>query len=65
MGTNLETSKLILNNLNSSQWLDTNSDSIFFEQTYYNGNINSFLMFRISWEHVKGGMFQGEQHTDA
>ena len=63
MGTNLATSKLILKNLKSSQWLDTNTDSVFFEQTYYNGNINSFLMFRISWEHVDGGMFQGKAIT--
>ena len=61
MGTNLATSKLILKNLKSSQWLDTETDSVFFEQTYYNGNINSFLMFRISWEHVDGGMFQGKK----
>ena len=59
-GTSLETSKLVLTSLSDSQWLDTETDAIFFEQTYYNGNTNSFLMFRISWEHVKGGLYQGE-----
>ena len=60
LGTSLQTSKLVLTSLNESQWLDTDTDAIFFEQTYYNGNTNSFLMLRISWEHVKGGLYQGK-----
>ena len=50
----------MLTSLNENQWLDEDTDAIFFEQTYYNGNTNSFLMFRISWEHVKGGLYQGK-----
>ena len=38
IGTNLITAKMILQNLNQSNWLDENTISLFFEQTYFNGS---------------------------
>ena len=59
MGTSLASSRMILNNLNTSNWLDTETDALFFEQTYFNGNLNTFLMLRLSFERVEGGAYSG------
>ena len=60
MGTNLESSQMILKNLYDGNWLNNATDVIMFEQTYFNGYINSFLMLRVSFEHVSGGAYHGQ-----
>ena len=60
MGTNLESSQMILRNLYDENWLNNQTDVIMFEQTYFNGYINSFLMLRVSFEHVSGGAYHGQ-----
>ena len=60
MGTNLESSQMILKNLYDGNWLNNETDVIMFEQTYFNGYINSFLMLRVSFEHVSGGAYHGQ-----
>ena len=51
---------MILKNLYDGNWLNNETDVIMFEQTYFNGYINSFLMLRVSFEHVSGGAFHGQ-----
>ena len=51
---------MILNFLEKEQWLDEETDVLFFEQTFYNGNLNSFLMLRISFEKTHGGILAGQ-----
>ena len=60
IGSSVDTSKLILSYLQEQQWLDEHTETLFFEQTYYNGNLNSFLMLRISFEKTVGGLLQGQ-----
>jgi len=60
IGTSIATSKMILANLYQRNWLDNETESLFFEQTYFNPQINNFLLFRISFEHVEGGAFQAQ-----
>ena len=60
IGTSIDSSKIILSSLQERQWLDENTEVLFFEQTYYNGNLNSFLMLRISFEKTVGGLLQGQ-----
>ena len=60
IGSSIDSSKIILSSLQERQWLDENTDILFFEQTYYNGNLNSFLMLRISFEKTVGGLLQGQ-----
>ena len=52
--------EMILNFLEKEQWLDEETDVLFFEQTFYNGNLNSFLMLRISFEKTHGGILAGQ-----
>ena len=50
--------KTILNDLRSNGWLDNGTSLLFFEQTYFNPNINSFSQLRISFERAPGGIYQ-------
>ena len=60
IGTDLDSSQMILKFLQEKQWLGHDTDVLFFEQTFYNGNLNSFLMMRISFEKTHGGILAGQ-----
>ena len=40
IGTDLDSSQMILKFLQEKQWLGHDTDVLFFEQTFYNGNLN-------------------------
>ena len=52
--------EMILTFLEKEQWLDLETDVLFFEQTFDKGNLNSFLMLRISFEKTHGGILAGQ-----
>ena len=60
IGTDLDSSQMILKFLQEKQWLGHDTDVLFFEQTFYNGNLNSFLMLRISFEKTHVGILAGQ-----
>ena len=39
MGSNRATAKMILQNLNKNNWIDQETQTLFFEQTYFNGTL--------------------------
>ena len=41
LGTSRQTSQTIMDSLYEGAWLDNNTNLLFFEQTYFNGNLNS------------------------
>lgn len=60
LGNTRKTSITIIDSLKEGAWIDNQTTLLFFEQTFFNGNTNSFSQVRLSFEHVNGGAFHSQ-----
>ena len=52
-GTSIQSSRFLLANLKKNAWLDNGTFLAFFEQSYWNNNIRTFLQLRLRQDFLK------------
>ena len=55
MGHTEASGRFMIQYLKSNNWLDENSTVLFFEQTFINIPVNTFVMLRVSFQFAHGG----------